>query len=340
MRRPVDGTASGGGPVPEGAGRVPARRGLLAATLPAARRAAAMVQSTPARAAFGILAVALAVWAIVSRRDQVVDALARMQGRWLLAAVLATLGNLLFTGLAWRAVLADLGSRLPLAVAARIFFVGQIGKYVPGSLWPVVVQAELGRDHGVARRRSAAATLVLILLSAFSALVVVLASLPFVPGVAGSSLSRMLFLGLPLIVVLHPRVLGRLLDRALRLVGRPPLGEWTSLRGTAASLGWALASWLCAGLQVYCLSISLSAPRAWHTLALATGGYALAWVAGFVVVVAPAGAGARELALATVLSPILGSGEVVVVVVLSRLLFTVCDLSLAATGLTVGKRAR
>jgi uncharacterized membrane protein YbhN (UPF0104 family) len=314
--------------------------GFAATVLPAVRRALALAQSPAARVAFGVLAAALAVWAVTSRRDEVIGALERMQGRWLLAAGVATLGNLAFTGLAWRAILTDLGSRLPISAAVRVFFVGQIGKYVPGSLWPVVVQAELGRDHGVARRRSAAATLVLILLSAFSALVVVLASLPFVPGVAGGGLGWTLLLVVPLLVVLHPRILGRLLDRVLRLAGRPPLGEWTSLRGTAVSLGWALASWLCSGLQVFCLAISLSAPRAWHTLALATGGYALAWVAGFVVVVAPAGAGARELALATVLSPVLRPGEVVVVVVLSRLLFTVSDLTLAGIGLIVGKTSR
>jgi len=132
---------------------------LTARLTAVARRALRAVQSTAARAAFGLVAVGLAGWAIASRRELVVDALLRMQGRWLLVAALATLANLVLTWMAWRAVLADLGSRLPFRPAARIFFVGQIGKYVPGSLWPVVVQAELGRDHGVARRRSASATL-------------------------------------------------------------------------------------------------------------------------------------------------------------------------------------
>jgi glycosyltransferase 2 family protein len=302
-----------------------------------ARRGLQTVQSTAARVTFALVAVGLAVWAIASRREQVVDALLRMQGRWLLVAALATLANLVLTGLAWRAVLTDLGSRLPLRPAARIFFVGQIGKYVPGSLWPVVVQAELGRDHGVPRRRSASATLVLILLSAFSALLVVMATLPFVPAVAENGFGWTLLLVVPLVVLLHPKVLGRLLDRLMRLLGRPPLGEWTSLRGTAVALGWALASWTGAGLQVFCLAISMGAPRTWHTLVIAVGGYALAWAVGLVVVVAPAGAGAREVALAALLSQVLDSGAVVVVVLLSRVLFTGADLALAGLGLTVGK---
>jgi uncharacterized membrane protein YbhN (UPF0104 family) len=305
-----------------------------------AGRALSVVRSTTARVVFGVVAVGLAVWAVASRWDQVTGALHRMQGRYLLAAALATLANLLLTAMSWRSVLSDLGSRLPLAAAARVFFVGQIGKYVPGSLWPVVVQAELGSDHGVPRRRSAAATLVLILLSAFSALLVVMGSLPFVPAVAENGFGWTLALVLPLLVMLHPQVLGRLLDRLLRLAGRPPLGEWTSLRGTAVALAWALGSWLCAGLQVWCLAVSLGAPRAWHTLALTTGGYALAWAVGLIVVVAPAGAGAREVALAALLSGVLDSGAVLVVVLLSRVLFTGADLTLAGLGLGVGRSAR
>jgi glycosyltransferase 2 family protein len=312
----------------------------VTAVVALARRGLSAAQSTAVRVAFGMVAVGLAVWAVAGRWDQVVDALARMQGRWLVAAAVATAGNLLLTGLSWRAILADLGSRLPVRAAARVFFVGQIGKYVPGSLWPVVVQAELGRDHGVARRRSAAATFTLIMMSALSALLVVLACLPFVPGVAETGFGWTLALVLPLLVLLHPAVLGRLLDRVLALVGRPPLGEWTSLRGTAIALAWALGSWLCAGLQVFCLTVSMGAPLAGHTLARTTGGYALAWVVGFVVLVAPAGAGAREVALAAVLAAVLDSGAAVLVVLLSRLLFTGGDLALAALAWGLHRRTR
>ncbi len=46
--------------------------------------------------------------------------------------------------LAWRRVLADLGSPLHLAPAGGVFFVGQLGKYLPGSVWSIVAQAEMG----------------------------------------------------------------------------------------------------------------------------------------------------------------------------------------------------
>jgi uncharacterized membrane protein YbhN (UPF0104 family) len=287
---------------------------------------------------FIVVAVALAVWALWSQWPQVVSAVTRLDARYLVAAALATVANLVFTGLAWRAVLADLGARLPVALAARVFFVGQIGKYVPGSLWPLIVQAELAKRH-VARRSTAAATFVLILLGGTSALVVGLLTLPFAPNGGGSGLRWVALLVLPAAAVLHPGVLGRLLDRGLRLLGRPPLEQWTSVRGTVVATGWVIVAWLFAGLQVWLLMVPLGAPASWRTLALAVGGYALAWAIGLVVVVAPAGAGARELALAAILSTVLDRGAVVVAVLLSRVLFTAADLTLAGLGFTAGRRA-
>jgi hypothetical protein len=300
-------------------------------------RVLGLARSPWVRWGFGVVAATLAVWAVVSRRHAVADAAGRLDWRYLVLAALATLANLALTGMVWRALLTDLGSTLPIPAAVRVFFVGQIGKYMPGSLWPMVVQAELARDHGVPRRRSAAATLVLILLSAASGLLVVLAAVPFVPSVVESGFGWALLLVVPLLVVLHPAVLGPLLDRLLRVIGGEPLEQRPSMVGTLVATAWAIGSWVTAGLQVFLLAVPLGAPADAHTLALSVGGYALAWAVGLVVVVAPAGAGARELALAAVLSAVLDGGAVVVVVLLSRVLFSAADLALAGVGLAVGR---
>jgi uncharacterized membrane protein YbhN (UPF0104 family) len=301
-------------------------------------RLLAVVQSRTARWAFGLVAAALAVWAVLARRAEVADAIGRLSAGWLLIALTATVANAALAGLMWNAVLRDLGTRLPLSVAARVFFVGQLGKYVPGSVWPMVMQAELASDHGVPRRRTAAATVASLLLAIASALLVVVATLPFVPDVLPRQFGWTPLLVVPLLVLLHPRVLVPLIDRALRIVGREPLEQRTSTAGTLRGTGWAIGSWVCAGVQVAALAVPLGAPATAHTLALAAGGYALAWAVGFVVVIAPAGAGAREVALAAVLSTVLGSGPVVVVVLVSRALFTLTDLALAGLGIAVARR--
>src|SRR4051812_17870811 len=216
------------------------------------RVVSAVAGSWVTRVGFVAVAVGLAVWALWSRWPEVVSALHRLDARDLVLAALATLLNAVLTGLAWRALLADLGFRLPFGLAARVFFVGQVGKYVPGSLWPMIVQAELAKRH-VARRSTVAATVVLLLLSGASALLVVLVAFPLTPQGGGATVRWAALLVVPVAVLLYPGLLGRLLDRALRLVGRPPLEQWTSVRGTAVATAWALAAWVMAGLQIWLL---------------------------------------------------------------------------------------
>ena len=298
------------------------------------------VRSRPARWVFGLLALSLAVWAVASEWSDVVDAVSRLDVRWLVVAVLVTVGNVLLAGLVWRTVLADLGSPLPWAAAARIFFVGQLGKYVPGSVWPLVVQTELGSDHAVPRRRTATATAVALLLSVGSALLTSLIAAPFAPDAVPAAFRWTVLLVIPLAVVLHPAVLGRIGRTALPFVGRDPLEQTTSLRGTAKATLFSIGSWVGAGLQVWALVAAVGGSAGWRSLALAVTGYPLAWVVGFLVVVAPAGAGARELALAAVLGGVLDRASVLVVVLLSRVLFTVVDVAVAGVGLLAGHSHR
>jgi uncharacterized membrane protein YbhN (UPF0104 family) len=61
---------------------------------------------------------------------------------------------------------------------------------------------------------------------------------------------------------------------------------------------------------------------------------------GFVVVVVPAGAGAREAALLLALGGSLAHGSVLLTVLVSRVLTTVVDLVLAGAGLVALRRHR
>jgi hypothetical protein len=58
-------------------------------------------------------------------------ALAKLAGYDVAGAALAVIAGLGCMLLAWRTLLADLGSPLPLPAAIRVMFVGQLGKYVP-----------------------------------------------------------------------------------------------------------------------------------------------------------------------------------------------------------------
>src|ERR1019366_7313498 len=99
----------------------------------------------------GLLAVAvgLAVYGLASQWTQVHTDLAKLAAGEVAGAALCVIAGLGCMLLAWRALLADLGSPLPLPAAIRVMFIGQLGKYVPGAVWALAAQVELSRDYDV-----------------------------------------------------------------------------------------------------------------------------------------------------------------------------------------------
>jgi SAM-dependent methyltransferase/uncharacterized membrane protein YbhN (UPF0104 family) len=306
----------------------------------AVTRLIGVLRSPWVRWGFLALALALAVWAVVAVRDELADAAAALSAVRLAGAMLA---SLLFVGgtlLAWRSVLTDLGSRLDLRAAVAVFGISQLGKFVPGGVWNVVAAAEVGADHGVPRRRTVTATAVATGVGVVSGAVTGLVALPFVAVDALGEWAWTLWLLPAFAVLLLPPVLNWLVTRALRLAHRPPLERPLTWRGLGAAALWSVAGWFFAGVQVWLLATGLGMDAGARTLAIAVGGYALAWTVGFLVIVVPAGAGARELVLLAVLAGTMPEAAVLLVVLVSRVLVTLADLFYAGVGALVRRRTR
>src|SRR5690606_41996074 len=99
-------------------------------------------------------AVLAGITAVFAYSDEVVLALESLPASNVLAAGIASVGYVVATMCCWRAILHDLGSPLSTAHASRLFFVSQLGKYIPGGVWSVVAVGEMGRERGVPRRSS------------------------------------------------------------------------------------------------------------------------------------------------------------------------------------------
>jgi glycosyltransferase 2 family protein len=276
---------------------------------------------------FVVLALALAGYALARKWDPVRGALSSL-GFWAVAgALVSVLLAYAVSVQVWRTLLASLGSPLRYTAAAKVLLVGQIGKYVPGSVWPVLASMELGRAHEVPRSRSASSSILQMLISLITGLLTALVTLPFA---AGAMPYRWALLGAPvLLILLHPRVLSAVIGRVLRLVRQPPLGRPLTGRAVLRAMTWSFGGWICYGLQIWILAIRLGAPPG-KTALVALGGFAFAWSIGFVAVFAPAGAGVRDVLLLVTLSPVLGTADGTAIVLVSRAATTVADLVGAA----------
>ncbi|MDR0433190.1 MAG: flippase-like domain-containing protein [Bifidobacteriaceae bacterium] len=304
------------------------------------KRLGAVVRSPVTRWAFLAAAIGLAIWGVAASWDQVTQAWARLSPLALAGAAVVSVASACFMGLAWRAVLTDLGSRLPLGVATSVFGLSQLGKYLPGGVWNVVAAAELGADHRIPRWRSVGAMALAVSVSlatgvAAGALAIVQTGPSRLGAWSWALLAGPLALGL-----MAPPVLNRLVTWALRIVHAPGIERGVSWRGLGVAAGWSCAGWAAAGLGVWLLATGMGLEATAGTLSLSVGAYALAWVVGFLVVVAPAGVGAREGVLLALFSGVMPAGQVLVVVLMSRILLTAADLLLAGLGGWLAARRR
>lgn len=289
------------------------------------------------------LAVALVAlgYYLVALRAQAATLQQIVWGRSAIAWLLLCIGIYPLTywagALIWCLILRAVGARLELRRAAGICAVSQFGKYLPGNVAHHVGRVALARreglsvDHIVASLLFETANVLLagtlgagLLLKNESAAVSVLSG-----GVP--------ILGIGVAVVLVVCAVLVMLWRRYRQ-GQP--------QRTAVELRWLP---ICFGLQCGAFVVHgaivvllvrgvLGMPQG--SVAVLTGAFALAWVAGFVTPGAPAGVGIREAVISLGLAPSLGTGGAVAVAGLLRLVSVCGDLATFGAGLVLERANR
>ncbi|WP_433176014.1 lysylphosphatidylglycerol synthase transmembrane domain-containing protein [Actinoallomurus sp. CA-150999] len=288
-----------------------------------------------ARIALVVVALGFCGYGLFSQWDDTRRAVTQLSWPYVGAALLAGVLGLGTWMLAWRRLLSGLGSPLPLRAAVRVYFVSQLGKYIPGSVWALVAQMELAKEHHVPRERGASAGVLSMATTISTGCAVATVTLPFTSPDATRRYWWLLVLAPIFLAMLHPRVLAFALNRALRLARRQPLARTAGLGTMAVSVAWTALGWLLFGAHTWLLVRAAGG----HGLFLATGAYALAFTAGFIIVIAPGGVGVREAALTVTLGPVLpAAGAPLVVALASRVVLTVADLAWAGAAVLLGTR--
>ena len=136
-----------------------------------------------ALAGLGFVAVLL-----VRHWEEAEAALADASAGWLLLALPSAAAGIVAVALGWARIVG--GDRRALVAA---FFAGEIGKYVPGGIWPVVGRAERAVALGVERK------------AAYRSVVVSLVAVYTAAGVAALSYVHPLLTVAGALVLLHPR---------------------------------------------------------------------------------------------------------------------------------------
>lgn len=294
--------------------------------------------STLIGAVIGVVGAVFVVKVLIDNRAEVADAASNARpGPILLAVVLGALG-MTGIGLAWRSALRILGTDLPVLSALRGYFVGQLGKYVPGGVWAIMGRGEWARSEGVPAALAYSSVL-LSMGSAYLAAVVLVAVLIPLSGLLtadGGAEYLLIFLLLPVgFAAIHPKVVNSVLRVVRRATGRELAMEVPTWAGSAGVVARQIPSWIMIGLANLSLAAAFGVSGDVVNVMSAT---AVAWVVGFLALPVPGGIGVRE-AVFVGLATSLPTGIAATVAVVARLVFIAVDaVGAGSTTLVLARR--
>jgi hypothetical protein len=249
---------------------------------------------------------------------------------WLLLSLVLLSGGVQMNAELWRRILADVGggTRLRPRTAYRVWGVSLLARYVPTQLLMPVTRVEMARREGVARSVTATSFAYEFLIGIGVAVAMSLGYLFSLPQVHGTPLRFGLVLA-PVVLLgsVHPRVVDAVAERMGERLGFEP--AHVSLR-VGHIAGYALAygaSFLVLSLSVYAFARGIR-PGIGLTAELLTT-FPVGYAASLLVFFLPAGLGAREGAMAGVLSSAMPVSVAVAVTIGTRVTQTVVELAFA-----------
>ncbi|MFO7637974.1 MAG: lysylphosphatidylglycerol synthase transmembrane domain-containing protein [bacterium] len=240
----------------------------------------------------------------------------------------------------WRILLRTMGERLSLRDSLSILCVSQMGKYVPGKVWFALGRIYLAQRLGIPGAKTAVSMLMETGFALLSAILLFSLSLLLLPAgtVPGRTWLALLLIP-PCLVAICPPVLSRLINWLLARLKRPQVEIRLGFGRVLAVLGLYLLIWLAQGMGFYLL-ISSFYPLGIEQLPLVVGGYALAWILGFLSLVTPAGLGVREGILTFALRFAMPEPVAIIAALLGRVWITLAEVLAAAVLAPLLRRVR
>jgi uncharacterized membrane protein YbhN (UPF0104 family) len=247
------------------------------------------------------------------------------QWRWILLATLLILITYALLIEGWRRILVAWDSHLPFAVAARIWFLSNLGKYVPGNIWSLTAMGVMAKRRGLSPIAAAGSSVIMqtVSLATGTGIVMVtgakLLGKPLLVGAAVLILVAVLFAA-PRFLPPLASWIGGLIGRDIAPPSVPPTSIWTA--AVASTLSWLLYG---IAFELFVRGLLGAAPG---ELSSYIAVYTAAYILGFISPIAPAGLGVRELTLAAFMTQLglANEADAALVAIAARLWLTIVEL--------------
>jgi hypothetical protein len=224
----------------------------------------------------------------------------------------------------WHRLLRGAGASTPFVAAAHVYTTSELVRYLPGGVLHFAARYRYATKLGVTPAVVVATTAIDLALRLASGLAVFALSIPFWPD-APRSYSLLTAAALPILLVgSHPRVLGGLIVRAERKLGKVAHPLVLPYGVLVRALLWYGLGWFARGAVTWIIawSITGASPSTWVPILGATG---LSWVVGVLTPFAPGGLGTREAAGAALLRQYFPIETGVAIMIVVRLATTLTE---------------
>ena len=294
-------------------------------------------------AAQWLLAIAIVWYAVSALRGQWADAGARLQSirpqwLWILSATAIVVATYVLLIETWRRIILATGERLSFSTAARIWFVSNLGKYVPGKIWSIAAMTMMARDSSVSPGAAAGSSVLVQLVTIASGIGVAVVT-------GAQALERPFFaVVVAIVILLGLAALPKFLPVAARAIsgvtGRSYTPPTISATTVWACVGSSVVAWLAYGIA-FQLFVRGTLGNAAGATTSYIAVYAASYIIGFLALFAPGGAVVREGAIVTGMLRLglSGQADALAVAVASRLWLTATELLPGLAYMALGKRS-
>ena len=263
-------------------------------------------------------------WANTNRADLHVT----LDPARLIVASVIVLATYLLLIETWRAVLARYGAKLPLGAATRIWFVSNLGKYIPGKIWQIGAMTVFVGRFGIGPGTAGAAAIVITVANVAAGFAFVLAAAAPSLSAWGGSRAALLATGILLLMLAAAPLMGRAWTSLAHRLGRPALAVRVPPTASLLALAGSAVAWALYGVafRIFALAVLGAGDGRWLAWGAA---YTLSYLVGYLTLIVPGGVGVREVTLTQILTTLglTTPAQAVIVALTSRLWLTVLEIA-------------
>jgi uncharacterized membrane protein YbhN (UPF0104 family) len=246
----------------------------------------------------------------------------------LLVASVIVLATYLLLIETWRAVLSRYGSTLPFGAATRIWFVSNLGKYVPGKIWQIGAMTMFVGRYGIGAATAGAAAIVITVANIAAGFAFVLAAAAPSFSAWGGPRAALVATAILLLVLAGAPLMGRGWTQLANRLGRPALAVRVPPSASLLALAGSAVAWALYGVafRIFALAVLGAADGGWLAWGAA---YTLSYLVGYLTLIVPGGLGVREVTLTQILTTLglTTPAQAVIVALTSRLWLTVLEIA-------------